>query len=309
MGKKDFKGLHVYMEDKSEEKTRSSRHFIDIVTSHPNFEEEDLKQLKARETTHEEVILKIFSINKKDDPEAFFVFKDSLLYLMRDYRKRRLKHAYILHAPIEITRLFDTNEKLHHFLAYLMDFTLENTLDKHKIMMHINASFAVDYSVFLKILESWIVDFYEADIKEVSNYLNTFFLLYDNASFMCNCIFAHHYKILSTKVSDMIHCRSRSKKEIKKAWTDAIYEDELGDMIHIRQVAFSQKQIDNIVHYAEKSYSNHPLDNNLYTRFKSYLQTPTLEQICYGKDAGDLARSRQKSEEPIPLFFKYTRTI
>jgi len=307
MGKKDFFGLRVYMEDENEERIRSSRYIIDIITNNVKYDSTDIQKLEKNEITYEEVISKLFDVSKKEDPRAFYLFKSSLIYLTGDYRMSRLKHIRVLHKTIDIVELFNTEKKLHHFLAFLMQITHENSPDNYDIMMHINASFVIDYSLLLKVIELWIIDYYEADEDEVKNFLYTFFMSYEQSSFLTNCIFAHYYRILSTRVCDMIHCRYRKGTEIKKAWTDAVYSDKDHNLLHVRQVAFSQKQLDNIVDYASKNYANHPLTHELYNKFKQKLMESTLIQMYYGKDASDLTRSKKNQGDPIPIIYKYTR--
>lgn len=56
MGKKDFKGLRVYMEDPRKEKMRASRYFIDLITNHHGYNSQDIKLLAEGKITYDDVI-------------------------------------------------------------------------------------------------------------------------------------------------------------------------------------------------------------------------------------------------------------
>ena len=220
-----------------------------------------------------------------------------------------MNESVTLKSAIDITRLFDSDEKVDTFLYFLMKHCIENDVNGIPPMVEIENSFCIDYSYLLQVLEEMMVEIYGANREDSRRYLRREFLKYETMFFLIFGIFSLNYHLLSMMISDYtytIKSKDGTRKEIKKSWIPAFYVNENGKEYYFRQVQFSKPMLEKRLGILEKSGKDTLLNFSLYAKFLDRLNRHKLTQTHWGKEA--TKRYRELGNE-VKNFWKYNEPL
>jgi len=210
-----------------------------------------------------------------------------------------------LYTAIDITKLFDNDEKVDTFLFFLIKHCIENEVHGVSPMVEKESSFCVDFSYLIQIIEEYMVEICKADRALTRRYLKREFFVYNNMFFLIFGIFSFNYQLMSMFVSDFVYIqksKDNTRKEVKKSWMPAFYVDKNGTEYYFRQVQFSKVMIENRIDNAEKNGKNSPLNFALYAKLLNKTGEKKLEQTAWGKEASK--RYRELGND-VEYFWKY----
>jgi hypothetical protein len=278
MAKKYFAGVKLLLPVTGVSEI-ASKHFIDAFTSNPRFDFNFIQKIKSKEMSIDQVIDMVMGLKKDDDVIAYSVYEDVVEHLMNNFGKQKKREIVTLRETIDVTRLFDTNEKMDNFLAYFMKHTIENKVKNMSPVIEVMTSYCMDYYYFLRVLEDYMVDVLDADRILAKKYITREFFTYYHMFFLILGVFKLNYSLMNMKISELSFSRKLDNKEVLKSWIPAFYKDENDEIFYMRQIQFSKTSIEKRLKEAEVNNPKSDFNFNLYANFLNVVSKQKIEQL------------------------------
>jgi len=290
MAKKPFLGATILLPSESNPNPREE-FFFKQFTENEHFSYTMIDDLMKNKITKESLIFDTMGVKKEDEKLAYAIFSKVIDTLMHRFGADDLTEEFILKDTMSIVRLFDTDVKMNNFIAYMLEHVCEKRCSDLVSMFPERNSLCMDYFWFLQVLENFIVDIYHGERAFVRRYIVREFFNHNNAFFLIIGVFKLEYSLMSMYVSSLAYLGNGdgfgTKKEYIKYYVPAIYENENGEKIYVRQIEFSKIQLEKRAINKDKKYEKSRLNSVLWMRFLDVVSKSNIKQIAYNKKANE----------------------
>lgn len=289
--------LTLYVKDEGKAQ-RVSPHFRDLIAK--NVSQHEILAIRRGKKSIDEVIAGLGYVNKDKDPKAYHIYHETLEFLSGDYKMNDSYSPITITSHLDCSIFFNTQDKVSNFLLHMMNFIMDNKINGHiPVVLH-ESFIIIDFRLWLEILENYVVEEFRANRDDVKNFFVKNLLLGTKLSYLINGIFGYEYKLLGT---DFTYTMRK-----KRAWTDSVNEDDLGNEFVIRGITFSTHMFERRLNKMEEKGVEHPFNFEKYADFLEYIKEGELRQICFSTVAANSIRKRRESGNPIPEFYRYGRS-
>lgn len=279
-------GAVVFLPAEESKKYLVSSYFIELFTSYPNFDYNDIRRVLDGKMSKDDMIRKVIGSEKRGNEQAYAIFYKVISQIGGENKLENDYEKYTLKSTLDIANIFNTDEKIYQFISYLMKHCLKQKERGNMTIVRVEGSFCIDYYWLLQVLEDMIVEVYSGERNEVRKYLRKRFLSYHDMFFFIMGVLKLQCGLVSMFISNYTYLTEKgSNREHLMSWSHAIYNDENGKEVYFRQVHLGAHLIENRVKACMQKGTFSELNLDLFNSFSSMIDNQKVFQIAWGKDA------------------------